>query len=371
MFTGWTHEEGVPVPLEPGPPWPGWAGIGRRLASAGHQFGWPVAMALLALAVALLALGSGRYPLGPGAIVAWLAHLAGIAPLPPAQAELLHRVLLEIRLPRVAASLLVGAALSVSGAAFQSVFRNPLVSPDLLGVMAGASAGAAMGMLWPLPWPGVQALAFAGGLAAVALGVGIAQVFGGATVLMLVLGGIVSGAFFTALLSLAKVLADPYQQLPGIVYWLMGNLGQATLAQVALAAGPVAAIATALCVAGRRLDALAMGDDEAYSLGVPAGALRMAVIALATLACALTVSLAGMIGWVGLVVPHAARLLTGPGNGRLLPTAAFLGAALLCACDLLARNTLQADIPIGIVTQLLGIPLFLLVATRARRGWRE
>lgn len=370
MFTGWTHEEGVPFPLEPREPWRGWARIGRALATTWRAAGWPVASALLALSVGILALASGRYPLAPGQIAGWLGHLAGLHALPEAEAELLQRVLLDIRLPRVAAALLVGAALSLSGAAFQSVFRNPLVSPDLLGVMAGASAGAALGMLWPLPWPLVQALAFGGGLLAVGFGVGIAQAFGGATVLMLVLGGIVSGAFFTALLSLAKVLADPYQQLPGIVYWLMGNLGQATLAQLAAAALPVAAAGVLLCLAGRRLDALAMGDDEARSLGVPANALRLSTIALATLASALTVSLVGMIGWVGLVVPHAARMLTGPGNTRLLPTAAFLGAAFLCGCDLLARNTLRADIPIGIVTQLLGIPLFLLVLARARQGWR-
>jgi len=135
-------------------------------------------------------------------------------------------------------------------------------------------------------------------------------------------------------------------------------------------APPVVLAVLALCLLGRRLDALAMGDDEARSLGVPATALRLSVIALATLASALTVSLVGMIGWVGLVVPHAARLLTGPGNTRLLPTAAALGAAFLCGCDLLARSAAHAEIPIGIVTQLLGIPLFLLVLARARQGWR-
>jgi iron complex transport system permease protein len=361
------QEEGVSCSLQWGersPAGPALRRLLRALASPGGA-------ALLALATALGALAFGRYPLPPGGVFAYLLHGLRIAALPTEQAELLHRLIVDIRLPRVLAALLVGAALSVSGAAFQAVFRNPLVSPDLLGTMAGASAGAALGMLLNLPWAAVQALTFACGVLAVALGVAIAQIFGSASIVTLVLGGIVSGALFTALLSLAKVLADPYNQLPAIVYWLMGNLGQASLAQTAWAALPVGAGIAALCVLGRLLDALAMGDDEARTLGVPVRALRLGVIALATLVSALTVSLAGMIGWIGLIVPHAARLLTGPGNARLLPTAAFLGAAFLVGADTLARNAFDAEVPIGIVTQLLGIPLFLLVLVRVRRGWAE
>ncbi|MDP9902723.1 FecCD family ABC transporter permease [Variovorax ginsengisoli] len=374
MTTGWTHEEGVPYPMEPGEPWPGWADAGRWLRRAWPSalrsgLLWPAAAALLALTMAAAALTFGRYPLTLQQVLAYPAHLLGLVVLDPAQVALLQRLLVEIRLPRVLAALLTGAALASSGAAFQAVFRNPLVSPDLLGVMAGASAGAAGAMLLDLPWITVQALAFAGGVLAVALGVAIAQIFGGGALVMLVLGGIVSGALFTSLLSLVKVLADPYNQLPAIVVWLMGNLGQAGSAQLAWLALPMGLAVAALCMLGPWLDALAMGDDEARTLGVPVGPLRLGVIALATLLSALTVSLAGMIGWVGLIVPHAARLLTGPRNALLLPTSAFLGAAFLVGADMLARNAFAAEIPIGILTQLLGIPLFLLVLARVRRGW--
>lgn len=361
MFTGWTHEDALCDPQAPegaAPRRPAWPAAGA-----------PAACAALALAAALFALTSGRYPLPLADVLRGLGAALGLVQLPDAQAQLLHRLLIDIRLPRVLAALAVGGALGLSGAAYQSVFRNPLVSPDLLGVMAGASAGAALGLVAGWPWPVVQGLAFGGGLLAVGVGVAIAQAFGGATVLMLVLGGIVSGALFTALLSLAKVLADPYNQLPGIVYWLMGSLGHAGLGELALAAPLLLPCALLLCLAGPWLDALAMGDDEARSLGLPAPALRLAVIALATLLSALTVALAGMIGWVGLVVPHAARLLAGPTNARLLPASACLGAAFLVGCDSLARSSLRAEVPIGIVTQLLGIPLFLAVLGRARRGW--
>lgn len=336
---------------------------------------WPFRLALpfvapvLALGAALLALSIGRYPLPASETLRFLAAAAGLIEMEPERYALLHNLIVEIRLPRVLAAILVGASLSVSGAAYQALFRNPLVSPGLLGVLAGASAGAAVGILLDGSWLLVQTSAFLAGLAAVGLGVGIAHLFGGGSLVMLILGGILSGALFMSVLSMVKYVADPYNQLPAIVYWLMGSLGQVKLVDMAWAAIPMALGIIALSFMGRSLDALSMGDDEARALGVPVKAVRLVTIAIATLISALTVSIAGMIGWVGLVVPHIARLLVGPGNARLLPAAASLGAAFLLLADGLARNVFAAELPIGIVTELIGIPVFLAVLSRVRRGW--
>ncbi|MBS0356235.1 MAG: iron ABC transporter permease [Proteobacteria bacterium] len=324
--------------------------------------------ALLGAAM-LTALSIGRYPLPVDDILRLLGAALGWRPLPPEEFEVLYNLVVRIRLPRVLAAVMVGAALASSGAAFQAVFRNPLVSPGLLGVLAGAAFGAALGILLSLDWLQVQALAFLMGVAAVAIGVGIATLFGGGAIVMLVLGGIVSAALFSSLLSMVKYVADPYNQLPAIVYWLMGSLAVADLTQVGSLALPIGGGVLVLSVLGRALDALSMGDDEARSLGVPVRSVRYTVIAAATLVSALTVSLAGMIGWVGLIVPHIARLLVGPGNSRLLPASAGLGALFLLGADSLSRTWSSTEIPIGIVTELIGIPVFLLVLGRARKAW--
>ncbi len=323
---------------------------------------------LTLLGTMLVSLSLGRYPLPPGEVLHFLLHQLSLGELEAQRQALLHNLIVDIRLPRVLTAVLVGAALSISGAAYQAVFRNPLVSPGLLGVLPGAAAGAALGLVFSDSWWIMQVGAFATGFLAVAIGVGIAGLFGGSLV-MLVLGGIISGALFTALLSLVKYVADPYNQLPAIVYWLMGSLATAELPDLARVAIPMGLGILLLASLGRALDALSMGDDEAATLGLPFRRVRYGVIALATLISALTVSLAGVIGWVGLLVPHIARLITGPGNRLLLPASALLGAIFLLLADGLARNLAETEIPIGIVTELLGIPAFLLVLHRARKGW--
>jgi iron complex transport system permease protein len=327
----------------------------------------PTLLLLLAAAM-LLSLASGRYPLPPQEVAGFFFSRLGFHELPAERQAFLHNLIIDIRLPRVLAAVLVGAALAISGAAYQAVFRNPLVSPGLLGVLAGAASGAALGLVFSGNWWVMQLAAFAMGVLAVLVGVGIGALFGG-SVVMLVLGGIISGALFTAILSLVKYVADPYNQLPAIVYWLMGSLANAELGDLGRLALPMLLGTLLLCAQGRALDALAMGDDEARSLGIPVAAVRYGVIGAATLVSALTVSLAGMIGWVGLLVPHVARLLSGPANSRLLPASACLGGIFLLLADGIARNVGTTEIPIGIVTELLGIPAFLLVLHRARRGW--
>jgi iron complex transport system permease protein len=243
------------------------------------------------------------------------------------------------------------------------------VSPGILGVLGGAGFGAALGILYSGDFLTIQISAFAMGLVAVGVGVLIANLFGAASMVTLVLGGMISGALFASALSLVKYAADPYDQLPAIVYWMMGSLGAVDLKQLKGAAPAILIGVGALTLAGRALDALSMGDDEARSLGVPVHATRYGVIATATLVSSLSVSLAGMIGWVGLVVPHVARLAIGPTNSKLLPASALLGASFLIAADSVARNITRAEIPIGVVTELLGIPVFVLVLGRARRAW--
>jgi iron complex transport system permease protein len=206
----------------------------------------------------------------------------------------------------------------------------------------------------------------------VGAGIAIAMRFGRSeegNILLLVFGGLVSTALFTALLSLVKFAADPANALPDIVFWLLGSLASVSGAQIAQVGPPLAAGIAALLYCARFLDILTLSDDEARSLGVAAPALRIAIIALATITCALTVALAGTIGWVGLVVPHIARLIVGPANRRLMPIAACLGAVFMLVSDTLARSLIASEIPIGIVTDLIGVIAFVIVLPRLRRGW--
>ena len=332
---------------------------------------WLIVLTAALAVTVLAALGIGKFSTGYGEILSFLLTAAGLADMPAARYAALYNIVADIRLPRIAAAIIVGASLASSGAAFQAVFRNPLVSPGLLGVLAGASFGAALGIVLGLPWAGMQTLAFLTGLAAVALGLGIAALFRGAPLIMLVLGGMISSALFASLLSVVKYVADPMNGLPNIVYWLMGNLAQPGGAQVAMLLPPMLFGVAVLAALGRALDVLSMGDDEARSLGAPVTAIRYGTIAVATLVSALTVSMAGIVGWVGLIVPHIARLAFGAANTRLIPASALLGATFLLATDTLARTIASTEIPIGIMTELVGIPVFLLVLGRTWRGWND
>jgi iron complex transport system permease protein len=321
---------------------------------------WGVGVALLAAAV-LGALALGRFPIAPAQL--W-AILTGAETGPGAI------VFWNIRAPRVAAAILVGAALAAAGAAFQGMFRNPLASPDLLGVSAGASLGAVLGIFLGLPVAAVQGLAFAGGIAAVAAvaALGAAVRGQGDPVLVLILAGIALGALMGAAISLLKILADPYNQLPAITFWLLGTLSAATRGDMLAAAPPALAGLLVLLLLRWRLNLLTLGEDEARALGVNTMALRAAAVAGATLATASVTALAGAVGWVGLVVPHMARLLGGPDLRRLIPLSALLGAAFLLAVDTLARVAGRTEVPLGILTAVLGTPLFLWLLVRARRG---
>nr|WP_321465455.1 iron ABC transporter permease [uncultured Desulfobulbus sp.] len=330
----------------------------------------PLLMLLLATAV-LFSLSLGKYPLPLGEILSFTRwKLTGAGTLSPEQQVLLSNILLDIRLPRILAAILIGAALSVSGTAFQALFINPLVSPGLLGVLAGASFGAALGMICSQSWFIVQCSTLAFGFAAVGVAVAIARIFRGSSIIMLVLGGIISGAFFTASLSIIKYTADPANQLPAIVYWLMGNLAAVDGHTISVISLPMLAGILMLIVNGGRLNVMSMGEEEARALGIHVGRVRLTVIVLATLISALTVVIGGIIGWVGLIIPHICRMLVGPDNRLLLPAAALTGAIYLLVVDNVSRLVFSFEIPTGIVTSLIGIPFFVLVLNNAQRGWR-
>jgi iron complex transport system permease protein len=327
----------------------------------------PASVAILGILIAM-SFCIGRYPLAPRTLVGYALRSVGLVHLAPDQIQLIRSVVIDSRLPRIFGAVLVGAALSTSGGAYQAVFRNPLVSPGSLGVLSGAGFGAALAIVLGYPIL-IQPFAFAGGLAAVTCGVGVGRLFGEGSIVMLVFGGLISSALFTALLSILKYGADADNQLPDIVFWLLGSLAQIAPGQLLIMAVPLCLGVLLLSLAGRMLDALAMNDDEARTLGVPVTTLRYSVIMLATVVSALTVSLAGIIGWIGLVIPHVARLMVGPGNARLLPLSACLGAIFLLVSDDLARTLFVEEVPIGILTDLIGVVLFLCVLPRARQGW--
>ena len=283
--------------------------------------------------------------------------------------DVLHSLILRVRLPRALAALLVGANLAAAGAVLQGLFRNPLVDARILGVSSGAAFGASLAILLSGSALAVQTGAFAFALLAMACVLAIGWRVGAAP-LVLLLVGIAVSALFDSLLGLVKVVADPLSKLPSITYWLLGGLSGASWSTLA----PLAALSVLglgfLVLVRWRLNLLTLGDDEAASLGVRVRPLRAAMVVAASVLIAASVSQAGMIGWIGLVVPHVARAWVGPDHARLLPASAALGAAILLALDTVARTALPSEIPLGILTGLLGVPafLFLLVGYLRARG---
>ncbi len=314
-------------------------------------------LVFLLLSAIILVLPAGRYPVDLAELFRTLAAYATGRPLTTAQDQLLF-LFRHLRLPRIAAALLVGAALSASGTVYQNMFRNPLVSPGILGVQHGAAFGAAVGIVVFSSWPLTQGLAFIGGSAGVGLSFFFAWLYPKARLLALVVGGLVSSSFFMALTSLMQYSADPYRQLPELVYWLMGTLSRSDPGQLLWVAPPMLAGVMYICLHGKAVNALSMGDDEARSLGVESGRMKLKLVAAATLVCALTVVMAGVINWVGLVIPHIMRFASGPDNRVGLPASALGGALFVLLTDTLVRSVWTVELPLGIATSLISMPLF-------------
>ena len=323
---------------------------------------------VLALAVLfLISFGLGRYPLSPVTVVHVLT--GETFNLPGSWTAEDRAVMLQIRLPRMVGAVLVGAALSSSGAAYQTIFRNPLVSPEILGVAAGAGFGAAVGILLGLSSSTLQLLAFACGLLAAGMAMAIGRLVGNGSLVVLVLGGVVIGAMFSALISGAEYFANPETTLPVIVFWLFGSLARISVGGLLLPAVIIAVCHVTLYAIRWPLTVLATGDDEARTLGVNRALIWTLTIGAATLMTATAVSIAGIIGWVGLVVPHLARSVVGPSFKRLLPASALVGAAYLLAVDDVARSATALDLPLGILTALIGAPFFVALLAKAGRQW--
>ncbi len=321
----------------------------------------------LVVALFVLSFTVGPYPIPAGTVLAVVLHQANLAE--KTWSDAVELVVLDVRGPRILAALVIGAALAAAGATYQNLFRNPLVSPGVLGVSAGAGFGAALGILAGLPGPAIQAAAFAAGLLAVGVTVWLGRSFARDTLLVLVVAGLVVSAFFQALIALTKVVADPLNQLPTITFWLLGGLHRMTPAALLGALVPIAAAGLLLYALRWQVNALAAGEDEARSMGIEVGRLRALLILAATLMTAAAVSVSGIIGWVGLLVPHIVRMLVGPSFAAVLPLSAVIGGGFLLGVDNLARAPGTVEIPLGILTALIGAPFFALVLARTRRLW--
>lgn len=328
----------------------------------------PAVLVVLPVLAFLLSLALGRYQVSLAELLQLLGAKLGLTDAHVAGS--VETVILHVRLPRVVAGMLIGAGLSLAGASYQGMFRNPLVSPDILGASAGAGFGAALGIMLSQSVVATQILALLFGLAAVLITYALAgRLRRGDPTLFLVLTGILVGTVFTALLSLLKVLADPYDKLPAITFWLMGSLAAVNLQDILILLGPMVVGAGALLAVRWHLNPLSFGEEEAQAMGAETAKLRAIVIGGCTLMTASAVSVAGIVGWVGLVMPHLARGLVGPNYGKLLPVSAVLGAVFLVAVDDLARLSGPLELPLGVLTALIGAPFFLFLLARTRRAW--
>ncbi len=339
-----------------------------------EQCDWAIPLLLgVGVLVAMLAsLCIGAYPISFAQAARIVLHLAWPGPLPanPPWTVKEITVIQVIRLPRVLMATLAGLGLGISGAALQGMLRNPLVSPDIVGVSSGAAFGGVLAMLWDFSPAGIIGLAFCGGILAMACTFGLAKMSHASTEgIILILAGVFVGAFFLALIDLIKHLAND-AQLPGMVFWLLGTFVGADAKKVAMIAIPTLCGGAILMTFRWRLNLLSLGDLDAKSLGMNVSLLRWAIIALVSLIVASQVAVSGLVGWVGLVVPHCARMLVGPDHRRLLPTAGLLGALFVLGLDDITRAVLKAEIPAGVLTALVGTPVVCFLLWKSQgKGW--
>lgn len=318
------------------------------------------------LACFFLSFSLGKYPVSLSEL--FKVILSRIVPLNKAWSDAAETVILQVRMPRVLAAAMIGAALSGAGVSYQSLFHNPMVSPDVLGASAGAGFGAALGISFSFGFFGISLSAFLFGIAAVAISYFVSTRIRHDPAFGMVLAGIMIGSLFTSGVSYLKLIADPNDTLPSITYWLMGSLASIRQQDVLFAAIPILLGLMPLWLLRWRLNILTMGDEEARSLGIHTKRLRLYVICCATLVTAASVAVSGMIGWIGLVIPHLARKMVGNDNRILMPASMLLGGIYLLIVDTLARLIAASEIPLGILTSFVGAPFFLLLMLRRRRS---
>lgn len=328
-----------------------------------------VAMAVVTVVIFLVSLFLGRYQVPPGQAFGILGRRVLGLSIPPTWTDTAEMVLIQVRLPRAVMAALIGAGLSMSGAAFQGMFQNPLVDPFMLGVSAGASFGAAAAIVTGMPPVGIQIMAFLCGLAAVAVTYFLAHIYKSTPILMLVLSGMVVSAFFQAMLSIVKYTADTDEKLPAITFWLMGSLSSVTFQDLAIAIGPYLLAMSGLFIVRYKLNILSMGDREARSLGVNSERYKLLIILCTTVITSISVAFCGIIGWVGQVIPHFCRMITGPDHKTLIPACMLAGAAYLMVIDNLCRLLTANEIPLGILTAAAGAPIFAYLLRQTKGGW--
>lgn len=308
----------------------------------------------------VLSLPLGRYPISLSELVLVLIErIFGVEYNLP---SVLNTIIFEIRLPRIIGAMIIGGSLSVAGSSCQAIFNNPLVSPDILGVSAGAGFGAAIAILLSWNIIGIQTASFVAGLLAVIITYFVSTLIKqGNQTLLLVLIGIIVGTVFSSLISLIKYIADPFDKLPAITFWLMGSLSTITNKEISMITPSLLMGLIPLYLIRWRLNVLSLGDEEAETLGVNTKKIRLLVIIATTLLTASTVAISGVIGWVGLLIPHIARLLVGPNYEVLIPASFLIGSSYLLLVDTIARILLSMEIPLGILTSLIGAPFFIWV----------
>lgn len=308
----------------------------------------------------------GTYPIPVGTV--WDVLWSGITEFTPYWDPAVEKVIFQVRIPRILLGILVGGGLAVSGASYQTLFKNPMVSPDILGVSAGAGFGAALAMLGSGSWAQIQLSALVFGLAAVAAAYLIGSVYGKAEVTTLVLAGVIVSSLFQALLSVVKTYADTDSQLPSITFWLMGSLGKGDMEDVGILLPVTGVCLLILFLYRNQIDVLATGEEEAAALGVNVKLVSFLVIVTSTMMTVVSVSICGMIGWVGLVVPHITRLFTGARYSRLIAVSFLIGGFFLLLMDDIIRGANSVELPLGVLTALVGTPVFAFLLVRSRKG---
>jgi iron complex transport system permease protein len=325
-----------------------------------------ICLLLLPFSVFFLSMFLGRYPLTPNDVFEVLYSMVGGH---VSDISLDKSIIIGIRIPRVLLAMLVGAGLAIAGSACQGMFQNPIVSQDILGVSTGAGFGAVLGIMISENPALITLLSFCFGIISVMIVMIIGKVNKTKPVLTLVLSGIIVSSIFSALISLIKYLADPYDKLPTIIYWLMGSFASASYQDIEIAFIPIVGGMILLLLLRWRMNILSLGDEEAHSLGEKPEQLRWLVIIAVTFITASAVTVSGIIGWVGLVIPHICRMIMGVDHKLLFPTSIIIGASFLGFIDIISRTLTPAEIPIGILTAIIGAPFFAILFNRVKRGW--
>jgi iron complex transport system permease protein len=323
---------------------------------------------MLPIGFFLLSLFLGRYHMSPLEVIQVL--VAKVSPYQHNLPDTIEAIVMNVRLPRALLAAFIGAALSISGASFQGIFSNPLVSPDILGVSAASGFGAALAILLDQNTAVIQLSAFFFGILGVGIAYAISRVYKTTPTLMLVLAGVIVGALFGALTSATKYLADTESKLPAITFWLMGSLATASWRDVVKAVPPIILGTSVLMMLRWRINLLSMGDAEARSLGVRTELMKGIIIVSTTLVTAASVCVSGVIGWIGLIMPHVARMLVGPDHKVLMPASMVVGACYLLLIDDIARTVTAAEIPLGILTSIVGAPFFAYLLRKTKGGWK-